>query len=202
VSGEPVPEKRPYLRGDRRRQQLLEATADLIAAHGLPSVTMVAVAEQAGVSRRLVYDHFSDLPSLFQAFFVDRVGSYLQTFDETFAAAGGDTRRTVETALQTLLDIPPADLRIIRMLTLDGGTPQIADAGDFVRRRVIDRWSGHLPTDLPPEVAGGVVWATFCGLLGLADLVGRGDLDRERAVGIGVHLATNAIDSVADAPSF
>lgn len=122
---------------------------------------MVAVAEQAGVSRRLVHDHFADLPSLFQAFFVDRVGSYLETFDEMFVAAAA-TPAERSRARSSLLDIPPADLRIIRMLTSTVACPRSPTPGTSWRRRAIDRWSAYLPDDLSSEVAAGVLFSTAC----------------------------------------
>ena len=58
---------RPYLRPDERRRQLLEAASRLFDRGGFTAVTMSAVAAEAGASRRLVYDHFADLPKIGRA---------------------------------------------------------------------------------------------------------------------------------------
>lgn len=195
-------EKRAYLRGERRRRQLLDATADLIASDGLPAVTMVAVAERAGVSRRLVYDHFADLPTLFEAFTHDRVERYLQMFDARFETAEGDWDASIRAALATLLEIPGLDLRILRVLTLDGGTATLAAAGDHIRSRLTERWMPFVAGHIDPEVARAVVWATFNGLLGLADLVDRGELSVERALAFGTRFATVTTHSVIGIPEF
>src|SRR5881398_3845018 len=43
-----------------RRDALLDATAELVAAGDIEAVSMEAVAERAGVSRPLVYKHFAN----------------------------------------------------------------------------------------------------------------------------------------------
>jgi AcrR family transcriptional regulator len=47
-----------------RRQQLVSATIELIADHGIEKLTLAAIAERAGVSHRLVAYYYSDLESL------------------------------------------------------------------------------------------------------------------------------------------
>jgi AcrR family transcriptional regulator len=52
-----------------RRDALLDSAAALIAAGGADAVTMDAVAEQAGVSRPLVYKHFANRSELLEALY-------------------------------------------------------------------------------------------------------------------------------------
>src|SRR6185437_4284278 len=52
-----------------RRDALLDAAADLVAAGDVESVSMEAVAEQAGVSRPLVYKHFANRSELLAALY-------------------------------------------------------------------------------------------------------------------------------------
>ena len=51
---------------------------------------MVALAAEADVSRRLVYDHFPDLGTLYDAFFDNRVAGYLARIDDAVARATPD----------------------------------------------------------------------------------------------------------------
>lgn len=54
-------QRNPRGEGDRLRQDLLEATAELIAAHdSIESISLRAVARRAGVSPTAVYRHFDD----------------------------------------------------------------------------------------------------------------------------------------------
>jgi AcrR family transcriptional regulator len=60
-----------------RRRQLFDAVARLIKREGLARVTMVAVAAEAGVSRRLLYDYFADLSTLLRDFAIDALARAL-----------------------------------------------------------------------------------------------------------------------------
>ena len=54
-----------------RREQLLDATKEIVAEHGFHAVSIEAVAKRAGVTRPIVYGHFGDLTGLLDAL-VDR----------------------------------------------------------------------------------------------------------------------------------
>jgi len=55
----------------QRREQLLDATKRIALDRGFHSVSIEAVARQAGITRPVVYGHFQDLPGLLEAL-VDR----------------------------------------------------------------------------------------------------------------------------------
>ncbi|MFC4117960.1 TetR/AcrR family transcriptional regulator [Nonomuraea zeae] len=57
------------VRGDRRREQLVETGIALLREHGWPGVTTRAVAERAGTNAGLIHYHFGGLPGLHAAIF-------------------------------------------------------------------------------------------------------------------------------------
>jgi AcrR family transcriptional regulator len=59
---------------EERREQLLDATKAIVARDGFHSVSIEAVAREAGVSRPIVYGHFQDLSGLLEAL-VEREGA-------------------------------------------------------------------------------------------------------------------------------
>ena len=63
----------PRLTGPERREQILDATKDLAGERGFHAVSIDAVARRAGITRPVVYGHFSDLAGLLRAL-VDREG--------------------------------------------------------------------------------------------------------------------------------
>ncbi len=65
--GEPEPAKPLRLSAFRRRDALVDAAAALVSAGDVHDVSMEAVAEQAGVSRPLVYKHFANRHELLAA---------------------------------------------------------------------------------------------------------------------------------------
>src|SRR4051812_3427146 len=107
---------RLYLRPNARKQQLLDAAARIFEQHGYAGLTMVAVAEEAGVSRRLVYDHFSDAARLYEAFFADRAARYFDMIDVVFAEAGGDVQAAFSGVFGQLVAMSPVDQRVVRLL--------------------------------------------------------------------------------------
>lgn len=56
--------KRNYLAKDNRRLALLETAVVVVEKHGSPALSMISVAEQARVSRQLMYQHFESLDQL------------------------------------------------------------------------------------------------------------------------------------------
>lgn len=46
-----------------RREQLLDTAMAIVRAHGTDSLTLLSLAEAAGVSRPVVYDHFGTRPA-------------------------------------------------------------------------------------------------------------------------------------------
>ena len=69
--------------GAARREQLLDATSELVAGRGFGEVTVEAVAGAAGVTRTLVYKHFADLPELLDAMVEREMARALTQVSET-----------------------------------------------------------------------------------------------------------------------
>ena len=136
--------KRAYLKTDDRRRQLLDAAARLFVRDGYAGLTMVAVAAEAGVSRRLVYDHFADLASLYAAFFDDRAARYLAAINEAVDAAG-DTASAFPAAFTQLLAMPADDQRAVRVLITDPGLPDLDPVRERFRRHVEEQWLDSIP---------------------------------------------------------
>ncbi|SRR5258708_7954289 len=60
------------------RDAALDATARLVAAHGLASVTMSQIAGEAGIGRATLYKYFPDLESILVAWHERQVTSHLE----------------------------------------------------------------------------------------------------------------------------
>lgn len=63
----------PRLSAAERREQILDVTKAIVGAHGFHEVSIDRVAREAGITRPVVYTHFSDLSGLLHAL-VDREG--------------------------------------------------------------------------------------------------------------------------------
>lgn len=184
--------KRPYLRPDERRRQLLDAASRVFLRDGLAGLTMVALAKEARASRQLVYDHFGDLTSLYEAFFEDRASQYLAAIDDIEQAP--DRAGPVDVAVrrfQVLLSLPTEDLRAIRLVVADTSTAELDGVRSRLRRRLERHWLGPATAlGIERKVARAMVWTLMSAFLALADLVDRREIDAAGATSIVDDLVT------------
>jgi len=59
------------MRAPQRRRQILEVAAQLLEAKGVDGLRLSTVAEAAGVSKPVIYDHFPDQAALIRALVLD-----------------------------------------------------------------------------------------------------------------------------------
>lgn len=64
------------------RRAILDAAWDLVAEHGLTSVTMSQVAERAGIGRATLYKYFPDIATILQAWHERHVADHLEHLAE------------------------------------------------------------------------------------------------------------------------
>ena len=175
---------RPYLRADDRRRQLLEVAARIAGEGGLEQLTMVKLANAAGVSRSLVYDHFSDLSSLVAAMLMH----HFAAVDEAVARSilpesDPDPLHTPLEAARRFLELSREDRHILRNLMAYTDVPkhELSALAIEMRERSIDRWSLILgaPDDLGTRSR---IWALVHSLHGLGDLVSTNVLTVEQAL--------------------
>src|ERR1700741_1289862 len=57
----------PRLLPEQRREQLLDVVLDVIDTEGVSAVTVDAIARRAGVTRPVVYNHFTDANDMLRA---------------------------------------------------------------------------------------------------------------------------------------
>src|SRR3984885_10972176 len=65
----------PRMPPEKRREQLIDAALGVIVEHGYEGVSIEAIARMAGVTRPVIYDHFSNLGRLLEAL-IEREEAY------------------------------------------------------------------------------------------------------------------------------
>jgi AcrR family transcriptional regulator len=97
--------------GERRREQLLDVTKAIVGADGFHAVSIERVAREAGVTRPIVYGHFSDLPGLLHALVDREAMRALVQLAEILPREGarGDPRELLLVALRGYLEAVRAD---------------------------------------------------------------------------------------------
>ncbi|MFD7627790.1 TetR/AcrR family transcriptional regulator [Streptomyces sp. NPDC059851] len=75
------------------REAILDATAALVADHGLRAVTMSQIAEQAGIGRATLYKYFSDVEAILGAWHERQVDHHLHHLNQVRDEAGDPAAR-------------------------------------------------------------------------------------------------------------
>jgi len=127
-----------------RREQLIDAALGVIVEQGYGGVSIEAVARAAGVTRPVIYDHFSNLGTLLQAL-IEREENYAlaQLADVVPDARGGagDPAELFAAGVRRFLDAVserPATWRII-LLPLDGTPAIVRHHVETNRAQTLDR---------------------------------------------------------------
>jgi AcrR family transcriptional regulator len=81
------------------RDSTLDATAVLVAEHGLASVTMSEIAERTGIGRATLYRYFPDVDAILLAWHERQISKHLAQLAEVRDRAGNATDR-LEAVLQ------------------------------------------------------------------------------------------------------
>ena len=164
----PKPRRRyaPRMPPAQRREQLVDAALSVILRHGYGGVSIEAIARTAGVTRPVVYDHFSNLARLLQAL-VEREERYSLEQLEEVVPSDPDAHEPVEVlaaSVRRFLDAVrsrPDTWRLI-LLPIEGTPAIVREHVEVNRGRILERierlvgWSierGQLPRDLDVELA-------------------------------------------------
>lgn len=124
-----------------RRDQLLDATLQLIAEHGFGGVSMEAVAREAEIAKTVVYDAFGNQPELLKALFEreqERVLSAIAAALPTPPLTGDPTEilaGSITTALEEVRRYP--DTWRLILLPAYGTPPALHDEITRHRERLV-----------------------------------------------------------------
>jgi AcrR family transcriptional regulator len=103
------------LTGDQRRQQLVAVALELFADRGYRTTTMDDIADAAGVTKPLVYQHFASKRALYLEL-VDSVAAQLVAAIAAATAEASGPRRQVERGFAAYFDFALADPAAFRLL--------------------------------------------------------------------------------------
>jgi AcrR family transcriptional regulator len=67
---------------DTVREATLDATAELVAEHGLTGLTMSQIAKASGIGRATLYKYFPDIESILAAWHARQIGAHLHSLAE------------------------------------------------------------------------------------------------------------------------
>jgi AcrR family transcriptional regulator len=181
-----------------RRQQLLQAAQDVFVAQGFHAAAMDDIADRAGVSKPVLYQHFPGKRELYLALLEQQVGELTQRVRQAMAGTE-DNRERVDGAVGAYFDFVDAEGEAFRLvfesdLRNDAGVRQVVDDG---AQKCIEAIAEVIAADTGAEPERALLLAT--GMIGLAEssargwLARKGTLSRDEAVSLMSALAWRGI---------
>jgi AcrR family transcriptional regulator len=138
-----------------RRAQLLDVTKAIVAEHGFHAVSIEAVARDAGITRPIVYGHFSDLQGLLEALVeregVRALGQLAKVLPTDLAS--GDPRDLLLAGLRGYLEAVQADPTTWRLVLMppEGAPAILRERIESGRAAVVSQLAVALRPGMAPE---------------------------------------------------
>jgi len=138
-------EPRRRISGDERRESILQLTSRAFAEGGYDGVRTAELAESAGVSEALIYQHFRTKAELYRAA-VDRSADLLEERIVQAAAPGPPVEERLQRAIEAFFRFVSEPGNAWTVLTLNVSDPELGDYQRQLRARAIGGLAGLLAT--------------------------------------------------------
>ncbi|RDJ23519.1 TetR/AcrR family transcriptional regulator [Bosea caraganae] len=179
-----------------RRQQLLATAFDMVRRDGTDTLTLATLAEQAGVTKPITYEHFGTRAGLLLALYRDYEERQNAAMHAAIAASGRTLTEVAEIVATAYVDCAltsgPASEEIAATLCAYEETKDFLQAS---RRACIAGYAGAFSAvaAVPPERSE----ALFSGILGATEALARsatsGQITRETAITTIAQIAVGAV---------
>jgi AcrR family transcriptional regulator len=176
----------PAQRGGRlsrtaRRAQLLLAARDVFAAHGYHAAAMDDIAERAGVSKPVLYQHFPGKLELYRALLTTYADELVTRVEQAISTTT-DNQERVHGAVSAYFDFVAGEGHAYRLVFESDlrSEPEAAAVVDGALTRCIDSVADAVTTDAGLDAARARMLAV--GLVGLSQVAARYWLDSDQAV--------------------
>ncbi len=184
-----------------RRAQLLRAAQEIFVAQGYHAAAMDDIAERAGVSKPVLYQHFPSKLELYLALLEHHVEALVVAVQDAMASTT-DNKARVRGAITAYLDFVDGEGEAYRLVfeTDLRNDPAVRERVESMTARCVDAIASTIAADT--QLPGDEARLLSVGLAGLAEVGARwwlldggdhGPVARERAVDLLVGLAWRGI---------
>lgn len=181
-----TPEKRPYLGKEDRKKALLLSAAELVEEAGWGVLNMSALADRAGVSRQLVYQHFPNLESLLGATAWVVFTDTMEGTAQAIASHPNDLKRAIRAAELVSLDMPVGRGDALWQLIAGSGlnSPELETIRLGIRDVILKLWvpAVRKEKNLDKAAATSLVWMVILSFWGIRQLIRDGLVSREQGI--------------------
>ena len=182
MTGAPVaPTRTVRLSRSARRAQLLVAARDVFAAQGYHAAAMDDIAERAGVSKPVLYQHFPGKLELYRALLTTCADDLVERVRDAIGATS-DNHDRVSAAVSAYFDFVVGDGQAYRLVFESDlrGEPEAVAVVDGALTRCIDIVAAAVTTDAGLDAPRARLLAV--GLVGLSQMAAQYWLDSDREV--------------------
>ena len=154
----------------RRRRQLLDVAVDVFAERGFHSTSMDEVAEAAGVTKPVLYQHFDSKRELYLEL-LDDVGNHLVAAVTTAVAGASGPRQQVEAGFVAYFDFVTQQTNAFRLLF--GSNARRDEEFNDAIRRVEDIMAAAVADLIETDISADHRQLLGYGIVGLAEVTSR-----------------------------
>ncbi|MDQ2707729.1 MAG: TetR/AcrR family transcriptional regulator [Actinomycetota bacterium] len=180
-SGQPGNQRGVRLSRKARRVQLLGAARDVFAAQGYHAAAMDDIADRAGISKPVLYQHFPSKLELYQALLTTYAEELVGRLHRAIAATS-DNEQRVRGAVSAYFDFVAGEGESFRLVFESDlrGEPEAAAVLDGALSQCVDSVADAVTTDSGLDRERARLLAV--GLVGLSQVAARYWLDSGQAV--------------------
>ncbi|WP_424804325.1 TetR/AcrR family transcriptional regulator [Pseudomonas farsensis] len=177
-----MPSRRRLTR-EARARQLLEASWALIAEEGTDALSLGRLAEAAGVTKPVVYDHFGTRNGLLAALYEDYDIRQTALFDAAIAAVEPTLQAKARACANAYVDCVMAQGREIQgVLAALSGSPELAMVKREYQKAFISKCAAiFAPFAGPGGATSASLWAILGAAEALSDAALATDITQEQA---------------------
>ncbi|MFJ6324812.1 MULTISPECIES: TetR/AcrR family transcriptional regulator [unclassified Rhizobium] len=175
-----TPEKRVRLSREQRQRQLLDVAWRLAREEGTDALTLPRMAEEAGVTKPLIYDHFSTRNGLLTALYQDFDERQTALIDAALEASEPTLEATARVIATSYVECVLSQGREIPgVLAGLAGSPELEAVKRDYQLVFIEKCRNALAPFIRPKK---ILQASFWAMLGAADALSHAAATREITV--------------------
>lgn len=183
MSSQPPVSPRRRLPREERTRQLLQVAWQLIGDEGTDALTLGNLAEAAGVTKPVVYDHFGTRNGLLAALYQDYDERQTRIFDAAIEAAAANLQDKSRVIAASYVNCVLTQGREISdVVAALNGSPELAAVKKQYQHAFIEKCAAILaPFCAPRGTSSAGMWAILGAADSLSDAAVAGDISEEQA---------------------
>lgn len=184
---------RKRLNREDRHEQLTDVAREMIRTHGTESFTLARLAEAAGVTKPVAYDHFGDRSRVFVELYLAFEKRRLETLDEALEDVSPTLSDVAQVVAAAYIDCHLIEGRELSdVIAALSGSPEL----DAIRKQTVAEYLVRCREALTP-FAGTLGEASLWAIVGAGDGLGRAVTERQIRAADACRVLEQVVTAVA-----